>query len=108
MRAAAFALALFLSVVSAMAQGSQSAALGELNSLTEKVKDADTRVRVAAFHEVWSIALASDNSEVKLLALDLLREPVGSSSTRSACRGVCHRGGCQQHRRPQGQVESPG
>jgi hypothetical protein len=51
MRAAIFALALFLSVASAMAaQSSQSAALGELNSLTEKVKDADTRVRVAAFH----------------------------------------------------------
>lgn len=80
MRAAAFTLALFISVASAMAQGTQSAAMGELNSLTEKVKDADTRVRVAAFHEVWSIALASDNSEVKMLALDLLREPVGSSS----------------------------
>ncbi len=80
MRATAFALALFSAGSAIAAQSTPSAALAELSSLTEKVKDADTRVRVAAFHEVWTIALASDNSEVKMLALDLLREPVGSSS----------------------------
>lgn len=73
-------IALVISFASALAQGNQSAQLAELNSLKDKVKDPDTRTRVAAFHRVWTIALVSDDTEVKILALDLLREPIGSAS----------------------------
>ena len=54
--------------------------MGELVALKGKVGSPDTRTRVEAFHRVWSIALASTDSEVKLTALQLLAEPVGSSS----------------------------
>ncbi len=33
-----------------------------------------------AFHRVWIIALDSDDTNVKLLALELMKEPVGSAS----------------------------
>ena len=62
------------------AQSALGAQLAELGSLREKVKSADTRTRVAAFHRAWSIALDSDSSEVKSLALELMREPVASAS----------------------------
>jgi len=74
------AIALVFSVASAQPQSTQNAQLAELNSLKEKVKDPDTRTRVAASHRVWTIALASDNPEVKILALDLMKEPLGSAS----------------------------
>ena len=45
-----------------------------------KVSSADTRVRVDALHRVWSVALASGDSEVKVTAIGLLTDPVGSSS----------------------------
>ena len=70
---------LFFAAASVMAQ-STVAPLAELVSLRDKVGNADTRVRVDALHRVWSIALGSANSEVKLASLDLLREPVGSAS----------------------------
>ncbi len=54
--------------------------LAELIALKSKVGNAETRVRVDALHQVWSIALGSDSRDVKLTALDLLTEPVGSSS----------------------------
>lgn len=69
--------------VAALAQNSQStlgAQLAELNSLKENIKSSDTRTRVDAFHRAWSIAVASDDTNVKLLALDLMKEPVGSAS----------------------------
>lgn len=67
----------------ALAQNSQStlgAQRAELNSLKENIKSSDTRTRVDAFHRAWSIAVASDDTNVKLLALDLMKEPVGSAS----------------------------
>ncbi len=80
-RTATFAIVIVLSIASALAQSTQSAQqLAELNSLKEKVKDADTRTRVTAFHRVWTIALSSDDPEVKMLALDLMKEPVASAS----------------------------
>ncbi len=66
-----------------LAQNSQStlgAQLAELNSLKDKIKSADTRTRVDAFHQAWFIASNSDDTNVKLLALDLMKEPVGSAS----------------------------
>ena len=39
-----------------------------------------TNTRVAATHRVWTIGLASPFPEVKMLALALLKEPVGSAS----------------------------
>ena len=69
-----------LSVVSAAAQTSTVGQLAELVALKDKVGNADTRVRVDALHRVWSIALASSDSEVKVAAIGLLLEPIGSSS----------------------------
>jgi hypothetical protein len=74
--------------VAALAQNSQStlgAQLAELNSLKENIKSSDTRTRVDAFHRAWSIAVASDDTNVKLLALDLMKEPVGVHRTTSGC-----------------------
>jgi hypothetical protein len=48
--------------------------LAELYALQAKVGDADTRVRVAALHRVWTLALASPDAEVKVIALGLLAE----------------------------------
>lgn len=62
------------------AQSALGVQLAELGSLREKVKNADTRTRVAAFHRAWSIALESDSPEVKTVALELMREPVASAS----------------------------
>lgn len=76
-------LAIVIGVASASAQSAQStvgAQLAELNSLKDKVKDPDTRTRVDAFHQVWTIALDSDDTNVKLLGLELMKEPVGSAS----------------------------
>jgi hypothetical protein len=80
--AAFLAVAMFPPVSSAALpqQRELAAQLAELAGLRNKVGDADTRVRVDAFHRVWTIALASETSEVKLMALELLKEPVGSSS----------------------------
>ena len=71
---------ILLSVVSAAAQTSAVGQLAELVALNDKVGNADTRVRVDALHRVWSIALASSDSEVKVAAIGLLLEPIGSSS----------------------------
>jgi hypothetical protein len=63
--------------------GAQSGVTGQLAGLValkDKVGSADTRVRVDALHRVWSVALASGDSEVKVTAIGLLTEPVGSSS----------------------------
>ncbi len=79
----AFTIALVISIAAALAQSAQGtlgSQLAELNSLKDKVKDADTRTRVAAFHRVWTIALASDSSDVKILALNLMKEPLASAS----------------------------
>jgi hypothetical protein len=54
--------------------------LAELASLSDKVGNADTRVRVAALHRVWILGTTSGSPQVKLSALGLLTEPVGSSS----------------------------
>jgi hypothetical protein len=65
--------------VPAMAQGG-SDPLIELASLDSKVRSANTRTRVDATHRVWSLGVASGRSDVKLKAMTLLLEPVGSSS----------------------------
>jgi hypothetical protein len=64
----------------AAAQPSTATSLSELMALRDKVGNADTRVRVDAMYRVRSIALASNDAEVKMASLDLLREPVGSAS----------------------------
>lgn len=61
-------------------QTTDAGAMSQLIALRDKVGAADTRVRVAALHRVWSIGLASEDSEVKMTALELLTDPVGSSS----------------------------
>ena len=43
-------------------------------------RHAYTNTRVAATHKVWTIGLTSPIPEVKMLALELLEEPVGSAS----------------------------
>ncbi len=76
-------VALLLLVASASAQNMQSnpgAELTELNGLKDRIKDPDTRTRVWAFQQVWTIALLSERTNVKLLALDLMKEPVASAS----------------------------
>src|SRR5262245_64394728 len=62
------------------AQSTFGTQLAELVSLRDKVASPDTRARVDATHRVWTIALASPDSDVKLSALKLLAEPVGSAS----------------------------
>ena len=69
-----------LTVDWAAAQPSTATSLSELIALRDKVGNADTRVRVDAMYRVRSIALASNDAEVKMASLDLLREPVGSAS----------------------------
>lgn len=64
----------------AVAQSDAAAQLAELEPLVNKVRHADTRVRVDAFHRVWTLALSSGSSDVKLRALDLMSEPAGSAS----------------------------
>src|SRR2546423_3887093 len=54
--------------------------IAELISLRERVANPDTRTRVEATHRVWAVGLATTDSEIKLTALQLLAEPVGSSS----------------------------
>ena len=54
--------------------------LAELISMQGKVADADTRVRVAATHRVWTIGVTSASPDVKVHAIGLLAEPAGSSS----------------------------
>jgi hypothetical protein len=76
--AAGAVLILFVTTVPSPAQ--TGVPLAELTALKDKVGNADTRVRVEALHRVWSIALASPDSQVKLTAIGLLVEPVGSSS----------------------------
>jgi S1-C subfamily serine protease len=56
------------------------AQLAELAQLKSKVADMYTNTRVVATHRVWTIGLASPFPEVKMLALELLEEPVGSAS----------------------------
>jgi hypothetical protein len=78
-----FTLVILFSVSAAVAQSAQStlgAQLAELNSLKDKIKSADTRTRVDAFHQAWFIAENSDDTNVKLLTLDLMKEPAGSAS----------------------------
>ncbi len=63
--------------VSQVSLGTQ---LAELIRLKDKVANMDTNTRVAATHRVWAIGLASVYPEVKISALELLGEPVGSAS----------------------------
>lgn len=80
LRLTAALVALLMASGYGLAQSNSATQLAELMSLQDKVRDADTRTRVDAFHRVWSIALASDSSEVKSSALTLMAEPAGSSS----------------------------
>lgn len=74
------AVALLTSFSSAWVQETRNTQMAELSILREKVKSPDTRTRVSAFHQVWTIALASNDSDVKILALDLMKDPAGSAS----------------------------
>ena len=67
----------------AQAQSDQkklASALAELTALKTKVGHPDTRTRVDALHRAWSIALDFPESDVKLQALQLLRDPANSGS----------------------------
>lgn len=77
-----FAIFIILSLLLLSSYGAPQtgSAMTELTSLQPKVANLDTRTRVDALHRVWSIGLASPDPEVKLKALQLLAEPVGSSS----------------------------
>ena len=68
------------SAVGAQTPAGQAAAMAELIAQRSRVSSGDTRTRVDATHRVWSIALVSPDSQIKLEALGLLLEPVGSSS----------------------------
>jgi hypothetical protein len=72
--------AILLAGGSAVAQSNAAAQRAELEGLVDKVGHPDTRIRVDAFHKVWTIAMESEDSGVKLLALELMGEPVGSAS----------------------------
>ncbi len=72
-----FGLSMLFSLAIAVAQTND---LSELNSLREKVKSADTRTRVAAFHRAWNIGYAATDPQVKITALELIGEPIRSSS----------------------------
>ena len=71
---------IMLTAAPALAQQALAAALAELTALSGKVGNTNTRIRVDAFHRVWSIALSSPDTKVKTMALGLLREPAGSGS----------------------------
>jgi hypothetical protein len=79
-RPAILTITLASALASALSPSTQSPQMAELSALQDKVKSADTRTRVSAFHQVWTIALASNDSEVKLFALNLMKEPAGSAS----------------------------
>lgn len=79
-RQALLLVAMVLIAIPAFAQAEMAAHLAELGALSNKVGAAETRVRVEAFHRVWTIALDSDSSLVKIRALELMAEPVGSAS----------------------------
>ena len=64
----------------ASSQSSVGTQLAELTKLKDRVANLDTRTRVDATHRVWAIGLSSLHSEVKMTALELLGEPVGSAS----------------------------
>jgi hypothetical protein len=55
-------------------------AIADLTALKKRMGSAETRTRVDALHQAWSIALSIPDADAKLLAIDLLKEPVGSSS----------------------------
>ncbi len=74
------AIVLLAGFSSALVQETKNSEMAELSALQEKVKNPDTRTRVAAFHRVWTIALQTNDSEVKISALDLMKEPAGSAS----------------------------
>ena len=61
-------------------QNNLGSQLAELMSLKKSAASADTRTRVDALHKAWAIGLASSSPEVKLSALDVMLEPVGSAS----------------------------
>lgn len=75
-----FAAAVAATASPAQTQRELASQMAELAGLSNKMGHPETRVRVDAFHRVWTLALASETSEVKVMALDLLKEPVGSSS----------------------------
>lgn len=79
-RAVLVLLALGLTPSTVTAQAAQADALAELIALGSKVGAAETRVRVDAFHRVWTIGVSAGDAPTKLAALKLLREPIGSSS----------------------------
>jgi hypothetical protein len=66
--------------VSARAQSTSGSSLADVIAQRDRVRNADTRVRVDALHRVWAAALASPESAVKTAALELLKEPAGSAS----------------------------
>lgn len=57
----------------------QSEDIQTIRSQLRAIKDAEAEVRIPALYKVKTIAAASSHSQVKLTAMDLLREPVKSS-----------------------------
>ncbi len=77
---AACVVAVVMLAGNSLAQNTTMTQLAELIGLKDKIKNADTRTRVDAFHRVWTIGVESDSPEVKLSALGLMAEPVASMS----------------------------
>lgn len=63
----------------AMAQDSMAIA-HELSTQSERVKNSDTQTRVVALHRVWELGVLAGDSDNKIRALELLKEPVNSGS----------------------------
>lgn len=81
--AIALATALFSALLPAallQAQAADAVQMAELTTLGDQIRNASTRVRVAATHRVWTIGLTSSRPETKVMALELLKEPVDSAS----------------------------
>src|SRR5436305_7489438 len=91
---------ILLSVVAApqgTANPRSAVQIAELIALREKVASPDTRIRVEATHRVWTVGLTTADPEIKLTALQLLAEPVGSSSDHIRMPAMVRRARSEEH-----------
>jgi hypothetical protein len=78
-RVIVFVLIVAAAVLTAKTSFGQSKDIQLIRSQLRAIKNAEAEVRIPALYKVKMIATASEHSQVKLTALDLLREPVKSS-----------------------------
>jgi hypothetical protein len=74
-----FGLFALAAVLTSNSSFGQSEDIKLIRSQLRAIKDAESEVRIPALYKVKTIATASEHSQVKLAALDLLLEPVKSS-----------------------------